>query len=114
MANAEGNVVGLMPHPEHAVDPLLGSGDGALVLASLVDSARDRLLRARVSGIPHARVEQLVRDVDKEVREHDRHREQDRQAEHDRVVTGEHGGDVEARHSGTEKMVSITNVPVMR
>jgi phosphoribosylformylglycinamidine synthase I len=41
--NAEGNVLGLMPHPEHAVDPLLGSGDGALVLASLVDSARERL-----------------------------------------------------------------------
>jgi phosphoribosylformylglycinamidine synthase len=43
VANPEGNVVGLMPHPEHAVDPLLGSGDGALVLASLVDSARERL-----------------------------------------------------------------------
>jgi phosphoribosylformylglycinamidine synthase len=39
----DGNVLGLMPHPEHAVDPLLGSGDGALLLASLVDSARDRL-----------------------------------------------------------------------
>jgi phosphoribosylformylglycinamidine synthase subunit PurQ / glutaminase len=38
-----GNVFGLMPHPEHAVDPLLGSGDGALILASLVDSARERL-----------------------------------------------------------------------
>ena len=40
--NREGNVMGLMPHPEHAVDPLLGSGDGALVLASLVDAARAR------------------------------------------------------------------------
>ena len=39
----DGNVLGLMPHPEHAVDPLLGSGDGALVLASLVDAARERL-----------------------------------------------------------------------
>jgi phosphoribosylformylglycinamidine synthase I len=38
-----GNVLGLMPHPEHAVDPLLGSGDGALILASLVDSSRERL-----------------------------------------------------------------------
>jgi hypothetical protein len=28
-----------MPHPEHAVDPLLGSGDGALILASLLDAA---------------------------------------------------------------------------
>ena len=38
-----GNVFGLMPHPEHAVDPLLGSGDGALLLASLVDAATARL-----------------------------------------------------------------------
>ena len=44
VANAEGNVVGLMPHPEHAVDPLLGSADGALVLGSLVDAACERLL----------------------------------------------------------------------
>ena len=41
--NAAGNVMGLMPHPEHAVDPLLGSADGGLVLASLVDATRDRL-----------------------------------------------------------------------
>ena len=38
--NAEGNVFGLMPHPEHAVDPLLGSADGATILGSLVDAAR--------------------------------------------------------------------------
>ena len=38
--NADGNVFGLMPHPEHAVDPLLGSSDGALILGSLVDAAR--------------------------------------------------------------------------
>jgi phosphoribosylformylglycinamidine synthase len=41
--NAAGNVMGLMPHPEHAVDPLLGSADGALILASLVDAARERV-----------------------------------------------------------------------
>jgi phosphoribosylformylglycinamidine synthase I len=35
-----GNVFGLMPHPEHAVDPLLGSTDGGLILGSLVDAAR--------------------------------------------------------------------------
>ena len=40
--NAEGNVFGLMPHPEHAVDPLLGSADGSLVLGSLIDAARER------------------------------------------------------------------------
>jgi phosphoribosylformylglycinamidine synthase subunit PurQ / glutaminase len=43
VTNADGNVLGLMPHPEHAVDPLLGPADGALVLASLVDAARGRL-----------------------------------------------------------------------
>jgi phosphoribosylformylglycinamidine synthase subunit PurQ / glutaminase len=44
ITNERGNVFGLMPHPEHAVDELLGSTDGALVLGSLVDSARERLL----------------------------------------------------------------------
>jgi phosphoribosylformylglycinamidine synthase len=43
VTNEQGNVMGLMPHPEHAVDPMLGSGDGALILASLVDAARDRM-----------------------------------------------------------------------
>jgi phosphoribosylformylglycinamidine synthase subunit PurQ / glutaminase len=42
VVNEDGNVMGLMPHPEHAVDPLLGSADGALILASLVDAARER------------------------------------------------------------------------
>jgi phosphoribosylformylglycinamidine synthase subunit PurQ / glutaminase len=40
VVNADGNVFGLMPHPEHAVSSLLGSTDGALVLGSLVDAAR--------------------------------------------------------------------------
>jgi phosphoribosylformylglycinamidine synthase I len=39
VSNAAGNVLGLMPHPEHAVDPLLGSADGGLLLAALVDAA---------------------------------------------------------------------------
>jgi phosphoribosylformylglycinamidine synthase len=42
VCNEAGNVMGLMPHPEHAVDPLLGSDDGALILGSLVDAARLR------------------------------------------------------------------------
>jgi phosphoribosylformylglycinamidine synthase len=40
VTNADRNIFGLMPHPEHAVDPLLGSGDGALLLASLIDAVR--------------------------------------------------------------------------
>jgi phosphoribosylformylglycinamidine synthase len=35
VANEQGNVMGLMPHPEHAVDPLTGSADGALLFESL-------------------------------------------------------------------------------
>jgi phosphoribosylformylglycinamidine synthase len=31
--NREGNVLGLMPHPEHAVDPLTGSTDGLRLFA---------------------------------------------------------------------------------
>jgi phosphoribosylformylglycinamidine synthase subunit PurQ / glutaminase len=44
VVNERGNVMGLMPHPEHAVDPLLGTADGALILSSLVEAARDRAL----------------------------------------------------------------------
>jgi phosphoribosylformylglycinamidine synthase subunit PurQ / glutaminase len=37
VCNAEGNVVGLMPHPEHAVDPLTGpSADGLGFFTSVV------------------------------------------------------------------------------
>jgi phosphoribosylformylglycinamidine synthase I len=37
------NVVGLMPHPERAVDPLLGPTDGAVLLRSLLAAAGSRL-----------------------------------------------------------------------
>jgi phosphoribosylformylglycinamidine (FGAM) synthase-like amidotransferase family enzyme len=50
VTNEGGNVMGLMPHPEHAVDPLLGSGDGALILASLIDAARERASAALISA----------------------------------------------------------------
>ena len=35
VCNAEGNVFGLMPHPEHAVDPLTGSRDGLCIFESM-------------------------------------------------------------------------------
>ena len=41
IANAAGNVVGLMPHPERAVDQLLGSTDGAVLLGALLSSPKD-------------------------------------------------------------------------
>ncbi len=46
VVNEAGNVMGLMPHPEHAVDPLLGSADGGLLLAALVDAAAEHVLAA--------------------------------------------------------------------
>jgi phosphoribosylformylglycinamidine synthase subunit PurQ / glutaminase len=39
ICNAERNVVGLMPHPERASDPLLGSSDGVVLLRSLLAAA---------------------------------------------------------------------------
>ena len=47
VASAEGNVVGLMPHPEHAIDPLTGPGtDGLGFFASVISSATAGLVRA--------------------------------------------------------------------
>jgi phosphoribosylformylglycinamidine synthase len=39
VCSAERNVVGLMPHPEHAVDPLTGSVDGLHLFAPAVEVA---------------------------------------------------------------------------
>jgi len=39
VCNEAGNVVGLMPHPERASDPLLGSTDGLVLLESFVAAA---------------------------------------------------------------------------
>jgi phosphoribosylformylglycinamidine synthase len=36
IANREGNVLGMMPHPECACDPLVGSDDGRVVFDALV------------------------------------------------------------------------------
>jgi phosphoribosylformylglycinamidine synthase len=40
VCNEAGNVFGMMPHPEHAVDAAVGirSADGAVILGSLIDS----------------------------------------------------------------------------
>jgi phosphoribosylformylglycinamidine synthase len=42
IVNEGGNVMGLMPHPEHAVDPLTGSDDGLAIFSSLAASAAER------------------------------------------------------------------------
>jgi len=41
-SNEDGNVLGLMPHPEHAVDPLLGATGGVPLLEGLVAAAGER------------------------------------------------------------------------
>jgi phosphoribosylformylglycinamidine synthase I len=38
VCNRERNVMGLMPHPERAVEAALGSADGLVILRSLIDS----------------------------------------------------------------------------
>jgi len=45
--NAGRNVLGMMPHPERASDPLLGSTDGHLILGSLVAACAEH---AAVAG----------------------------------------------------------------
>ena len=40
VANERFNVFGLMPHPEHAVEPMLGGTDGRRIFQSIVESRR--------------------------------------------------------------------------
>jgi phosphoribosylformylglycinamidine synthase subunit PurQ / glutaminase len=40
ISNEAGNVVALMPHPERASDPLLGSADGLLLLRGFLEAAQ--------------------------------------------------------------------------
>ncbi|MCC3376435.1 phosphoribosylformylglycinamidine synthase subunit PurQ [Cohnella sp. REN36] len=42
ICNEEGNVVGMMPHPERAVSELLGSEDGAGMFRSVLNAWRER------------------------------------------------------------------------
>jgi phosphoribosylformylglycinamidine synthase len=44
IANAAGNVFGLMPHPERAADELLGSTDGQFIFESLEVALREPVL----------------------------------------------------------------------
>jgi phosphoribosylformylglycinamidine synthase len=43
VCNEAGNVFGLMPHPEHAVDPLTGSTDGLTIFESMRAHVADRV-----------------------------------------------------------------------
>jgi len=43
VCNEQGNVFGLMPHPEHAVDLLTGSSDGLKIFESMRSHVEDRV-----------------------------------------------------------------------
>jgi phosphoribosylformylglycinamidine synthase I len=45
ICNERRNVAGLMPHPERACEPLLGSEDGRLIFESLIHSLEEKLSR---------------------------------------------------------------------
>lgn len=42
ISNKRGNVVGMMPHPERAVDQLLGSEDGSRMFTSILNAWREK------------------------------------------------------------------------
>lgn len=44
VCNREGNVLGMMPHPERASERLLGSEDGLLIFRSMVETCRSALI----------------------------------------------------------------------
>jgi phosphoribosylformylglycinamidine synthase I len=48
--NAEGNVLGMMPHPERSAEELLGNADGRLVLMSMLESLKKRPLKMVGAG----------------------------------------------------------------
>ncbi|MGA3170228.1 MAG: phosphoribosylformylglycinamidine synthase subunit PurQ [Chthoniobacteraceae bacterium] len=50
IVNRAGNVFGLMPHPERACDPLLGSEDGKLIFQSVIESAMKKSPTSRSGG----------------------------------------------------------------
>jgi phosphoribosylformylglycinamidine synthase len=54
ICNVEGNVVGLMPHPERACDALTGAMDGSVLLQGLLAAAHGRAVLAGRSALATA------------------------------------------------------------
>jgi phosphoribosylformylglycinamidine synthase len=48
--SAEGNVLGMMPHPERSAEELLGNKDGRLILTSMLDALKQRPLKMVAAG----------------------------------------------------------------
>ena len=49
LCNAAGNVLGLMPHPERAAEPLLGSDDGRRLFESMIHAQTQRAAQPRAT-----------------------------------------------------------------
>ena len=47
--NAEGNVLGLMPHPERCAEDVLGNDDGRVIFLSMIDALKKAKLKAVVA-----------------------------------------------------------------
>ena len=43
--SAEGNVLGMMPHPERSAEELMGNEDGRLIFTSMLESLKKRPLK---------------------------------------------------------------------
>lgn len=50
ICNRERNVMGMMPHPERAVEAGLGSSDGLVIFRSMIESMSNRLAHSTKSG----------------------------------------------------------------
>lgn len=48
--NAEGNVLGMMPHPERCAEGLLGNDDGRLIFLSMLDALKKEKLQPKMVG----------------------------------------------------------------
>jgi phosphoribosylformylglycinamidine synthase len=49
--NAEGNVLGMMPHPERCAEAVLGNDDGKLIFLSMVETLKDGKLQSNLIKI---------------------------------------------------------------
>jgi len=58
VANAQGNVVGLMPHPERAAEAVLGSADGRLLFESVIGALATS--RAQRTQAPRESIPDLI------------------------------------------------------
>jgi phosphoribosylformylglycinamidine synthase len=48
--NSQGNVLGMMPHPERSAEQVLGNDDGRLILLSMLETLRKAKLQPKMVG----------------------------------------------------------------